>query len=710
MLLIAHFRALAGDASVASAQVENPLLTASTLAFQYPPFDRIRNEHFLPAIEQGMAENLKEVDAIANDERPPTFDNTIVALERAGELLKRARTAFFNLNDTNTNPDMQTMQRVLAPKLAAHNDAIRLNAALFARIETLYTAGDSLGLDRESKRLPWRYRQDFVRAGAKLAAASKTKLRSLNADLAALQTAFGQNVLKERGAAAVVFDNREEMVGLSDAEIVAAAMAAKVAGKEGKFVVALANTTGQPPLASLQNRDARERLMAASLARGSQGGEFDNRAIVSAIARKRAERAALLGYAHHAAYQTEDETVGSVDVLNQVLAQLAPPAVANARKEAAEMQAIVDLKKGGFTIGAADWDHYAGKVRLARYAFDASQLRPYYELDRVLRDGVFFAASKLYGLRFMERHDLPIYEPSVRVFDVLNEDGSPLAIFIFDCYARSNKNGGAWANAYVLQSGLAGTRPVVANHLNIPKPAEGQPTLLTHDEVKTAFHEFGHALHAMFSHVTYPRLAGMAVPRDFVEYPSQVNEMWATWPEVLKNYAKHYQTGAPLPQAMLDRVMASAKFNQGFETTEYLAAALLDQAWHQLGAAEVPAADGVQPFESAALKRHGVDFSAVPPRYRSTYFSHAFGAVFGGAYAAGYYAYIWSEVLDAQSVEWLKLHGGLKRENGDHFRKTLLSRGGSEDELTLFYDFTGSKPDIRPLLLRRGLESPTAQP
>jgi peptidyl-dipeptidase Dcp len=706
LLLVARIPAMAATAPAASAPAENPLLTASTLAFQYPPFDRIRNEHFLPAIEQGMAENLKEVDAIASGDQPPTFDNTIVALERSGELLERACAAFFNLNAANTNSEMQTIQRVLAPKLAAHSDAIHLNAALFARIETLYTARDSLGLDRESKRLLWRYRQDFVRAGAKLPEASKTKLRSLNADLAALQTAFGQNVLKERGAAAVVFDNREEIVGLSDAEIAAAGMAAKLAGKEGKFLVALVNTTGQPPLANLQNHDAREKLMAASLARGNRGGEFDNRAVVSAIALKRAERAALLGYAHHAAYEIEDETVGSVDALNRVLAQLTPPAVANARKEAAEMQAIADSEKGGFTIGAADWDHYAEKIRLARYAFDGSQLKPYYELDRVLRDGVFFAASKLYGLRFKERHDLPVYEPSVRVFDVLNEDGSPLAIFIFDGYARSNKNGGAWANSYVSQSGLVGTKPVVANHLNIPKPAEGQATLLTHDEVNTAFHEFGHALHAMSSQVKYPRLAGFAVPRDFIEYPSQVNEMWATWPEVLKNYAKHYQTGAPLPQAMLDRVMASAKFNQGFKTTEYLAAALLDQAWHQLSAVEVPAADGVQAFEAAALKRHGVDLRAVPPRYRSTYFSHAFS----GEYAAGYYSYIWSEVLDAQSVEWMKQHGGLKRENGDHFRKTLLSRGGSEDALTLFYDFTGSKPDIRPLLLRRGLESPTAQP
>jgi peptidyl-dipeptidase Dcp len=441
--------------------------------------------------------------------------------------------------------------------------------------------------------------------------------------------------------------------------------------------------------------------MAASLVRGSRGGEFDNRATVSLIAKKRAEQAMLLGYPHHAGYQLAEQTVGNVDTLNRMLAQVVPAAVANARREAAEMQKLVDADKGGFTLEAADWQHYTEKVRAARYAFDESQLKPYYELNRVLVDGVFFAATKLYGLTFKERNDLPVYEPTVRVFDVFNEDGSPLALFLFDPYARSNKNGGAWMNAYVSQNGLTGDKPVIGNHLNIAKPPAGQPTLLSHDEVNTAFHEFGHALHGMFSNVKYPRFSGTSVPNDFVEYPSQVNEMWATWPEVLQNYARHYQTGAPLPQALLEKVRATSKFNQGFKTTEYLAAVLVDQAWHQVGVDAIPDADGVLAFEAAALKKYGVDFAPVPPRYRSNYFSHTFA----GGYSAGYYSYFWSEVLDAASVDWMKLNGGLKRANGDRFRKLLLSRGGSDDPLKMYRDFTGGEPDIKPLLVRRGLEA-----
>jgi peptidyl-dipeptidase Dcp len=440
--------------------------------------------------------------------------------------------------------------------------------------------------------------------------------------------------------------------------------------------------------------------MKASLARGSRGGEFDNRATASLIAKKRAERARLLGYASHAAYQLDEQTAGSVDAVNTLLAQIGPPAVRNARSEAAEMQKIVGAEGGGFELAAWDWAYYAEKVRKARYAFDESQLRPYYELDRVLKDGVFYAAGRLYGLRFAERKDLPVYEPSVRVFDVFDKDGSPLALFIADYYARPNKNGGAWASAYVPQSALLGTKPVIANHLNIPKPPAGEPTLLTHDEVRTAFHEFGHALHGMFSNVRYPRFAGTSVPRDFVEYPSQVNEMWMSWPEVLRNYAKHYQTGAPIPQELLDKVAAAEKFNQGFATTELVAANVIDQAWHQRQASELPDADGVLAFEAGALADKGVDFAPVPPRYRSTYYSH----IFAGGYSAGYYSYFWSEVLDACSVDWMKAHGGLKRENGDRFRATLLSRGGSDDAMTLFKNFTGAEPNVEPFLKRRGLD------
>jgi peptidyl-dipeptidase Dcp len=701
LLVASSLPALVGISHAADAPPANPLLAPSTLPFHYPRFDQFHNEDFLPALEQAMAEHRKEVEAISANPDKPTFDNTIVAMERAGMALGRVQTIFSNLNGANTNPTLQDTQRKVAPEFAAHQDEIMLDPRLFARIDTLYKARDSLGLDAESARLLWRYHQDFVRAGAQLPEASKAKLRALNAELATLQTTFAQNVLKERGASAVTFDTRAELAGLGDAEIATAAAAATKAGKPGKFVVELVNTTGQPVLTELTSHAARLKVMAASLARGSRGGEFDNRAIVSALARKRAQRAALLGYPTHADFQLAEQTVGSVDVMNKMLAQMAAPAVANARKEAARLQDMIDAEKGGFKLDAADWAFYSEKVRKAQYAFDESQLKPYYELDHVLFDGVFYAANKLYGITFKERHDLPVYEPSVRVFDVFDKDGTQLAIFIGDYYARPNKNGGAWMNAYVSQDGLTGDKPVIANHLNIPKPPAGEPTLLTQDEVTTAFHEFGHALHGMFSHVKYPRFAGTSVPRDFVEYPSQFNEMWATYPDVLRNYAKNWKTGEPIPQALVDKVQAASRFDQGFATTEYLSATLLDQAWHQLGADQVPQAADVTSFEAAALHRVGLDFAPVPPRYRSTYFSHAFA----GGYSAGYYSYIWSEVLAADSTDWVLKHGGLTRQNGDHIRDTMLSRGGSADALTLFRDLTGSAPDIGPLLKKRGLDS-----
>ena len=680
----------------------NPLLTESPLPFHYPQFDQIQETDFAPAYEQGMAEELREVDAIARNPEAPTFDNTVVALERSGRLLDRVDRIFSNLNGTVTTPGLQAIEKAMAPKLAAQSDAIHLNAALFARIEKLYAARDSLGLDPESARLLWRYHQDFVRAGAQLSDTDKAKLKTMNAEIASLMAVFSQNVLKESNASAILVDTRAELDGLSDAQIAAAASAAKVAGHDGKFLLRLVNTSGQPPLAQLTHRALRERIMAASLARGSHGGEFDNRETVARLVRLRAERAKLLGYPSHAAYILEDQTAGTVGAVNDMLAKLAPPAVANARREAADIQHVIDAEHGGFSVTAADWDFHAEKVRAARYAFDDAQLRPYFELNHVLLDGVFYAAGRLYGLTFKERHDLPVYEPSVRVFDVFDRDGTQLAIFIGDYYARPSKRGGAWMNAYVAQSTLLGTHPVVANHLNIPMPPDGEPTLLTFDEVTTMFHEFGHALHGMFSAVKYPRFAGTAVPRDFVEYPSQVNEMWATWPEVLAHYAKHYQTGAPLPPELVEKVIAAEKFNQGYATTEYLAASLLDQAWHQLAPGDVPDAAGVPAFEAAALHRAGVDFPPVPPRYRTTYFSH----VFSNGYSAGYYSYIWAEVLDADSVEWFKQHGGLTRENGDHFRTTLLSRGGSADAMQLFHTFTGRDPYIEPLLERRGLTPP----
>ncbi len=676
----------------------NPLLTESALPYHLPPFDKIKDGDFTPALEAGMREQLKEADKIAGNKEKATFENTVVALERTGRLLDRTQRIFSNLNACNTNPVLQKIETEMAPKLAAHRDAIYLNSRLFARIQELYDNRDKLGLDPESSYLLDRYYKDFVRAGAKLSDSDKEKLKKLNAELATLQTAFEQNVLKEKNASSVVVENKNELTGLTDSQLASTVAAAKDEHQEGKFVIRLQNTTDQPLLGSLRDRPLREHIMETSLARNSKDGAYDNREVVLRTVQLRAERAALLGYANHAAYQLEDQTAHDVGTVNKLLGDLAPPSMANAHREAEEIQKVINDEQGNFQVASWDWDYYAEKVRKAKYNFDESQLRPYFELDHVILDGVFFAAGKLYGLTFKERHDLPVYQPDVRVFEVYDTDGKPLALFLGDYYARPSKRGGAWMNAYVQQSDLFGTKPVVANHLNIPKLPAGEPTLLTYDEVRTAFHEFGHALHGMFSQVKYPRFSGTSVPRDFVEYPSQVNEMWATWPEVLKSYAKHYQTGAPIPQELLDKVMAAEKFNQGYKTTEYLAAALLDQAWHQLSPAQTPS-DALA-FEAEALQKAGVDFPPVPPRYRSTYFSHAFA----GGYSAGYYSYIWSEELDADTVEWIKQHGGLKRENGDRFREMLLSRGGSADALGLFKNFVGRDPYLGPLLERRGLE------
>jgi peptidyl-dipeptidase Dcp len=694
--------AVAAEKNSSPMPADNPFLNESSLPYHLPPFDKIKDDAFVPVAEAGMQEQLKEVDAIAANADKATFDNTIVALERSGQLLDRVQRTFSNLNAADTNPTRQKIETELAPKLSAHHDAILLDSKLFARVQELYSNREKLGLDPESAYLLERYDKDFVRAGAKLSDSDKEKLKKINAELATLQTKFDQNVLKEKNANSIVVDRREDLAGLSDNQIAAASAAAKDEHKEGKFVLRLQNTTGQPLLGSLQNRGLRQRIMEASLSRNSKGGEFDTREIVRRTAQLRAERAKLLSYDNHAAYQLEDQTAKNVPTVNKLLADLAVPAVANARREAAAMQKIVDQEKGGFQIASWDWDFYSEKVRKARYQFDESEVRPYYELNHVLTDGVFFAAGKLYGLTFKERHDLPVYHPDVRVWEVFDANGQPLALFLGDYYARPSKRGGAWMTAYVQQSGLFGTKPVVANHLNIPKPPEGEPTLLTHDEVRTAFHEFGHALHGMFSNVKYPRFSGTSVPRDFVEYPSQVNEMWAIWPEVLKNFARNYKTGEPIPQALFDKVVAAEKFNQGFKTTEYLAASLLDQAWYQLTPSEIP--KDVLAFEAAALKKAGVDFPAVPPRYRTAYFSHAFS----GGYSAGYYSYIWSEVLDADTVDWIKEHGGLKRENGDRLRQTLLSRGGSADALGLFRNFVGRDPYVQPLLKRRGLDKPAA--
>ena len=676
-----------------------PFLSPSPLPFNYPPFDRIEDDAFRPAFERAMAEHAAEVDAIAGAAEPPTFENTLVALERSGRVLERVQSVFFNLVAADTNETLDAVRSEVAPKLAAHSDRILLDARLFARVQAVYDGRAALGLDGESLRLVEEYYTDFVRAGARLSDADKQRLRDINAELASLEATFSRNVLSEVNESAVVVDARAALAGLSDNEITAAAEAAAARDLDGKFLIALRNTSGQPVLASLDDRALRQRVFETSLARGSRGGDFDNRAVISRMAALRAERAALLGYPTHAAYSLERQTAQTVAAVNARLASLAPAAVANARREAGDLQAMIGAGGGAHDLAPWDWAYYAEKVRAERYAFDAQQLRPYFALDSVLRNGVFYAAGRLYGLTFRERTDLPLHHPDVRVFDVFDADGESLALFLADYYARASKRGGAWMSAFVSQSDLLGMRPVVANYLNIPKPPAGEPTLLTFDEVETLFHEFGHALHGMFSAVRYPYFSGTAVPRDFVEFPSQVNEMWATWPEVLGNYAVHHETGEPMPPELIERVLAAEKFNQGFATTEYLAASLLDQAWHQLTADEVPDAEGVAAFEAAALAAAGVALDAVPPRYWSTYFSH----IWSSGYEAGYYSYIWSEVLDADSVEWFKENGGLTRANGDHFRRTLLSKGGSRDALALFLEFRGRAPDIAPLLARRGL-------
>ena len=677
----------------------NPFFDESPLPYHLPPFDRVETAHYLPAFERGMAEQLGEADAIANASEPPSVENTLVALERSGRLLDRVATTFFSLSSADTNDAMNEIRAEIAPRLAAHSDQILLNAALFERVKSLHEHRETLDVDAESLRLIEEYYTDFVRAGAQLSESEKERMREINAELATLQATFSRNVLDEVNGSAIVVDTREELEGLSDNQIAAAAEAAKTRELDDRYVVALLNTSGHPALSSLENRALRERIMAASLARNSQGGEYDNREVVSSMARLRAERAALLGYPNHAAYILEEQTAQTVDAVNTRLASLVPQAVANAGREQADLKAIAAADGTELEVAAWDWAFYTEKVRAERFDFDASELRPYFEMNTVLEEGVFFAANRLYGVTFEERPELPVYHPDVRVWEVSDADGSPLGLFLADYYARPSKRGGAWMNAYVSQSHLLETRPVIANHLNVPKPPAGEPTLLTFDEVETMFHEFGHTLHGLFSDVQFPYFAGTSVPRDFVEYPSQVNEMWATWPDVLKNYAVHHETGEQMPTALLDKVVATETFNQGFATTEYLAASLLDQAWHQLRVDEVPDADDVESFETTALEAAGVALPTVPPRYRSTYFSH----IWSSGYSAGYYSYIWSEVLDADSVEWFKENGGLTRDNGDHFRQTLLSKGGSQEAMTLFREFRGADPDVGPLLARRGL-------
>ena len=691
------------EAGTTPMAADNPFARPSPLPFEMPPFDRIHDADYAPAFEAGMREQLREVAAIAHNPKPPSFENTIVALERSGRLLDRVGNVFYNLNSCNTDPEMQKVDTDLAPKIAAHNDAIFLDAALWARVAALYDERASLNLDPESLQLLARYHTQFVRAGARLSAPEQKRLRAINEEISTLTTRFRQNVLKATADGAVVVDKVADLDGLSAVQIGAAAQAAADRGLKDKWVIALQNTTNQPLLASLTQRELRERIYRASIGRGLSGAT-DNRDIIAQLVKLRAERARLLGYADHAAYVLEDESAGNPAAVADMIRQVAPAALQRARAEAADIQKLIDAQaaaRGGpsFTLQPWDWSFYAEQVRKAHYDFDQAQVAPYFELERVLRDGLFYAAHELYGLTFRERKDLPVYQPDVRVFEVADADGKPLALFIADYFARDNKQGGAWMNSYVSQSKLLDQRPVVANHLNIPKPQPGQPVLLTFDEVTGMFHEFGHAIHGMLSDVRYPYLSGTAVPRDFVEYPSQYNEMWAREPKVVAHYANDYRSGAPMPPELLAKVLAAQKFNQGYATLEYIEAAQVDLAWHLIDVAQAPAAAAVPGFEAAALKDAGLDYSPIQPRYHSGYFSH----IFAGGYSAGYYAYLWSEVLARDTGQWFHTHGGLTRANGDTLRRTVLSRGRTDDPRVLFRNFYGRAPEIGPLLEYRGL-------
>ena len=672
----------------------NPFAQRSTLEYELPPFAQIKEEHYLPAFYEGCAEQLAEVQAILDTQGAATFENTIVALEKSGQYLMRMLLVFYNKSSSDTNDALDAIEEEIAPKLAAHQDAISLNPVLFKRINDLYDARESLGLNSEDAWLLERYFKDLIHAGAHLTEAQRARLKELNEELSSLETQFSKNVLADTNDLAVLVESVEELDGLSENEIAAAAAAAKDRGHDGKWLIGMVNFTGNPVLDSLTNRELRKKIMQASLLKANRTNDNDNKPVLLKMVKLRAERARLFGKETHAEHVIAVQTAEHPDNVHAMLRKIAPAAVRNARAEAEDLK-----KSAGTDIESWDWGFYTEKVRVEKYNIDTTKMRPYFELERVLHDGVFFAANKLFGVSFKERPDLVTYHPEARAFEVNNEDGSKVGLFIADFYTRDSKRGGAWMNNLVDQNFLFNQLPVVVNNLNIPKPPAGQPTLLTFSETTTLFHEFGHAIHGFLSQVKYPRVSGTSVQRDFVEFPSQVNEMWILWPEVVENYARHHETGEKLPQEWIDSLNAASTFNEGHATTSYLAAATLDLAWHSLNIEQAAQVSDVVAFEAQAIKDYGLDFAPVPTRYRSTYFSH----IFAGGYSSGYYGYIWSEVLDADTVDWFKENGGLKRENGEHFRNTLLGRGGSIDSMQMFRNFRGRDSKIEPLLKRRGL-------
>ena len=682
----------ATDAGPDHTMSDNPLFQASTLPYGAPDYDAIKMEHFQPAFMAGMEQHLEEIAAITANEEAASFDNTIVAMERSGALYRRASDVFFSLTGTVSDEAIRALESELAPLTSEHSDAITLNAELFARVDAVYQARDSLGA--EDKRLVEKTHERFVRAGAKLDDDAKTKVRAINTELSALTTEFSQNLLAASQDNAVLVDTEAELAGLSPGEIAKLGAAAEAAGKPGKYLINLLNTTRQPILASLENRALRQKVWEASASRGSE----DNAKVLARIVELRANKAGLLGYATWAHYVLDAQMAKTPDAVLGILDDLAPKAVAKAKAEAKAIKKAIKKSGGKFELEAWDWAFYAEKVRKQKFDLDEAEVGAYFELDNVLQNGVFFAMNQLYGITFEERDDLPTYHPDVRTFEVFNEDGSSIGLFYADYFAREGKRGGAWMNAIVGQAKLLERKPVIVNVLNVPKPAAGEPALVSFDNATTMFHEMGHGVHGLFSQATYPTLAGTAVPRDYVEFPSQFEEDWLIDPKVLANVAKHYETGEPIPAALMKKLLESRKFNQGFDSSEYLGAALLDMEWHMLApGAEVPAAAD---FEQQALARHGLDFAPVPPRYKSGFFAHTFA----GGYSAGYYAYLWTEVLAADAFAYMGTQGGLTRENGDKIRDLILSRGNTIEPMQQYINYRGQEPTVDALLVRRGLD------
>jgi peptidyl-dipeptidase Dcp len=683
-------------AAPATSAPQNPLMQPSTLPFGALPFDRISDSDYQPAIEAGMAQQLKEIHAIANDPAPPTFDNTIVALEKTGRLLDRATGAFGVEVATNSNPQLLKIRQVMAPELAAHQDAIYLNPRLFARVQAIHKDLDRQKLDPESRHLVVTYYRRFLHAGANLSPAKQVQLRQINQQLATLQATFERKLLAGTTAAALVVKDKSQLTGLGDSAIAAAEQAA-TAKRDPGYLISLQNTTQQPPLTLLQDRATREQLFENSWTRTEKNDDNDTRSTIAHMAKLRAEKAQLLGYPDFTAYQLTQEMAQTPAAVQRFLQQLIGPTRAKAAQEAAEIQAHINDGGQHFQFQPYDWNYFAEQVRKAKYNVDDNEIRPYFELNDVMQNGLFYAANQLYGITFKERHDIPVWQSDVRVFEVFDKDGGPLALMYFDFFKRDNKQGGAWMSSFTDYSTLLATKPVVYNVENIPKGPPGEPTLLTIGSVRGMFHEFGHALNAFFAVEKYPTLSGTARPRDFVEFPSQFNEHWALYPSVLKHYAFNYQTHEPMPQDLIDKMERASKFDDGYSMGESLAADELDMAWHSLPSSAP--LQSVDAFETHALQASGTDFPNVPPRYRSTYFAH----IWASGYAAGYYAYMWSEMLDDDAYQWFLDHGGLTRANGQRFRDMILSRGDSEEYGPMFRAFYGRDPDVGPLLQFQGL-------